>query len=90
MKFDRSEERMRRIRVAPHWGAWIEIGSHDIGGFISTSHPTGVRGLKCLRVRLAVAWFWSHPTGVRGLKFGVSGRAVCGDTSHPTGVRGLK
>ena len=69
MKFDRSEERMRRIRVAPHWGAWIEIGSHDIGGFISTSHPTGVRGLKCLRVRLAVAWFWSHPTGVRGLKY---------------------
>ena len=33
-------------RVAPHWGAWIEIillveVQHD-----SRSHPTGVRGLK--------------------------------------------
>ena len=32
------------------------------------SHPTGVRGLKCQRLRYHAQERESHPTGVRGLK----------------------
>ena len=34
------------LMVAPHWGAWIEIKWSNSSTSISTSHPTGVRGLK--------------------------------------------
>ncbi|TCF87108.1 hypothetical protein PBMCC10217_1493 [Bifidobacterium longum subsp. longum] len=34
------------VRVAPHWGAWIEIRETFGGADDLESHPTGVRGLK--------------------------------------------
>ena len=39
------------LAVAPHWGAWIEIrGRVPSKVFPVKSHPTGVRGLKSLRL----------------------------------------
>ena len=34
------------------------------------SHPTGVRGLKSVDLRVERKGYVSHPTGVRGLKSG--------------------
>ena len=55
-------------RVAPHWGAWIEIGFHSCRANHDTIAPhwgawieIPSRGARCRPG-------WSHPTGVRGLK----------------------
>ena len=49
--------------VAPHWGAWIEIPCMTGALLRAWSHPTGVRGLKCIlrdpqTVPVAVAPHW--------------------------------
>ena len=47
LKFARLPHRAEDVRVAPHWGAWIEITASDARcGRRRRSHPTGVRGLK--------------------------------------------
>ena len=38
----------RKHLVAPHWGAWIEISIGPRIVIAIKSHPTGVRGLKCV------------------------------------------
>ena len=78
-------------RVAPHWGAWIEI-RETFGGTtdLETSHPTGVRGLKSRNASRLSRSIESHPTGVRGLKFRLAQQPAYRLASHPTGVRGLK
>ena len=46
-KFDVPEGIVGVPLVAPHWGAWIEIGRMRSSIVSATpSHPTGVRGLK--------------------------------------------
>ena len=76
--------------VAPHVGAWIEIGRRIIQDIQKMSHPTWVRGLKSLKIAVILAPAGSHPTWVRGLKFtGVPGGDLAA-LSHPTWVRGLK
>ena len=54
------------------------------------SHPTGVRGLKCMSGDEFSHSAWPHPTGVRGLKSDESAAYAFRRGSHPTGVRGLK
>ena len=77
-------------RVAPHWGAWIEI-CYVVRGHIGiASHPTGVRGLKLTGVAHQLSIDQSHPTGVRGLKYFAEFVGMLLLPSHPTGVRGLK
>ena len=76
--------------VAPHWGVWIEIRTTRLAMHGSTSHPTGVRGLKLQRHPRVARVVLSHPTGVRGLKSDPRTRRNAGQQSHPTGVRGLK
>ena len=56
------------VRVAPHWGAWIEMICSLNVSAILVSHPTGVRGLKCDDDPSDGIPRASHPTGVRGLK----------------------
>ena len=46
MKYFRRRVHRLRLRVAPHWGAWIEIVGSTDDPTTSLSHPTGVRGLK--------------------------------------------
>ena len=55
--------------VAPHWGAWIEITANVVPPAGTTSHPTGVRGLKSRNSGGLSRPIESHPTGVRGLKY---------------------
>ena len=55
--------------VAPHTGAWIEIGLASAGFFSNSSHPTRVRGLKFIDEAHHSKANSSHPTRVRGLKF---------------------
>ena len=50
-------------RVAPHWGAWIEISSNSPCTAEARSHPTGVRGLKYLLMELALNRFSRTPLG---------------------------
>ena len=60
-------------------------------GQSSSSHPTGVRGLKFDGIlRGTTSPSRSHPTGVRGLKYRQGHRPCFRNPSHPTGVRGLK
>ena len=54
------------------------------------SHPTWVRGLKCLLRPVLQISARSHPTWVRGLKCLVLNGAGHAIQSHPTWVRGLK
>ena len=56
----------------------------------SESHPTGVRGLKYVRLQHEGTHGVSHPTGVRGLKYSPPVQNRLTSLSHPTGVRGLK
>ena len=56
--------------VAPHAGAWIEMNpKYQISLLIAGSHPTRVRGLKCVELAILFGAALSHPTRVRGLKF---------------------
>ena len=59
---------MNNYLVAPHVGAWIEIVRGKRLYIPLPSHPTWVRGLKSLWLRLVVLIALSHPTWVRGLK----------------------
>ena len=77
-------------RVAPHWGAWIEINAMWQREYAAQSHPTGVRGLKLQCREQSLKSIKSHPTGVRGLKSKRMTPTGLSATSHPTGVRGLK
>ena len=91
MKLRRGLRYDKTDTVAPHWGAWIEIGTTPRFAQSMRSHPTGVRGLKCARLTVNGQPFAeSHPTGVRGLKFHSEPVHVVPVKSHPTGVRGLK
>ena len=71
--------------VAPHWGAWIEIQTHDARAPARPSHPTGVRGLKCRVNVRGIDIGMSHPTGVRGLKFAIGGQAIAAGSRTPLG-----
>ena len=59
---------VRPSEVAPHVGAWIEIYRAAYHTAYPESHPTWVRGLKCLEVGIELRGERSHPTWVRGLK----------------------
>ena len=79
------------VRVAPHWGAWIEIGrcgSPAIAG--RRSHPTGVRGLKSPRASLPVAEMAVAPHWGAWIEIEWHYSGAIFPASHPTGVRGLK
>ena len=55
--------------VAPFAGAWIEIERTYFHFYKSSkSHPSRVRGLKCLSNYLLFDLLLSHPSRVRGLK----------------------
>ena len=56
------------LTVAPHAGAWIEIGLGRQLATYYTSHPTRVRGLKSSVTFEVADLVESHPTRVRGLK----------------------
>ena len=55
-----------------------------------TSHPTGVRGLKCCRTVCAYATMWVAPHWGAWIEIVCSAFVSFSDVSHPTGVRGLK
>ena len=46
LKYGNQHIHRRRDKVAPHWGAWIEIPAGVGRPILVGSHPTGVRGLK--------------------------------------------
>ena len=47
----------------------MKSGRLFVGGLVVQSHPTGVRGLKCVVAEGFAGSILSHPTGVRGLKY---------------------
>ena len=55
--------------VAPHWGAWIEIGVPAEGSSAEAVAPHWGAWIEILRLWWFLRQQWSHPTGVRGLKF---------------------
>ena len=58
----------RNLLVAPYVGAWIETLDDDTRMNLVKSHPTWVRGLKLITIKLHLLLVLSHPTWVRGLK----------------------
>ena len=64
--------------VAPYMGAWIEMHNAAFKvQILYESHPTWVRGLKCMRRLLRQLSYLSHPTWVRGLKFEILEYILC-------------
>ena len=55
--------------VAPFRGAWIET-THTMcpSSFLSTSRPSGARGLKLILHIITFRFILSRPSGARGLK----------------------
>ena len=55
-------QRQPLVRVAPHWGAWIEIPTTGASPWRRPqSHPTGVRGLKSNVIREEERRRWVAP-----------------------------
>ncbi|VDA99916.1 hypothetical protein S1OALGB6SA_990, partial [Olavius algarvensis spirochete endosymbiont] len=54
--------------VAPLAGAWIETGTWEALKRHKKSHPSRVRGLKLIIIRMPSTISMSHPSRVRGLK----------------------
>ena len=79
------------VQVAPFMGAWIEIPFNNHRPLWNLwSHPSWVRGLKCIFGRSALIPCRSHPSWVRGLKSFIAPLIWLISPSHPSWVRGLK
>ena len=56
-------------KVAPHWGAWIEIQMLNIALSRFKVAPHWGAWIEITPTLADRLRSWSHPTGVRGLKF---------------------
>ena len=69
LKFFQLFKRNSRSRVAPHWGAWIEIQMLNIALSRFKVAPHWGAWIEITPTLADRLRSWSHPTGVRGLKF---------------------
>ena len=76
--------------VAPHAGAWIEIGHVMAIGHRFQSLPMRERGLKYVLLRLLQGLLLSLPMRERGLKYGNVLSRIPVHRSLPMRERGLK